>query len=104
MEVVSGQVERVTFHNPENGFAVVRVRVKGERELVTVVGNVTAVLAGEHLEAQGRWVVDRDHGRQFRADAIKTAHPASARGIERYLGSGLIKGIGPKLAGKIVQF
>lgn len=102
-EALTGLVERVTFHNPENGFAVLRVRVRGHRDLITVVGSITSVLAGESLEAHGRWVVDRDHGLQFRADSIKTAHPASLAGIERYLGSGMIKGIGPKFAAKIVR-
>ena len=101
-ETLNGLIERITYHNPENGFAVLKVKVKARQDLVTVVGNTTSVTAGEHLEATGRWVVDRDHGQQFKADELKTAHPASAEGIEKYLASGAIRSIGPKLATKIV--
>jgi exodeoxyribonuclease V alpha subunit len=102
-EHLKGLIERVTYHNPENGFAVLKVQVKARRDLVTVVGNTTSVTAGEHLEATGRWVVDREHGQQFKADELRTTHPASAEGIERYLASGAIRSIGPKLAAKIVS-
>ena len=101
-ETLNGLIERVTYHNPENGFAVLKVKVKGRQDLVTVVGSTTSVTAGEHLEATGRWVIDRQHGQQFKADELKTTHPASAEGIERYLASGAIRSIGPKLAAKIV--
>ena len=102
-ETLTGLIERVTYHNPENGFAVLKVLVKGRQDLVTVVGSTTSVSAGEHLEAIGTWVVDRQHGQQFKADQLKTTHPASAEGIEKYLASGAIRGIGPKLAAKIVS-
>ncbi|HIQ21368.1 MAG TPA: ATP-dependent RecD-like DNA helicase [Planctomycetes bacterium] len=102
-ETIIGQIERVTYHRPEDGFAVLRVRLRGQRDLVTVVGKLTSVTPGEHLEATGQWVVDRDHGKQFRADDLRTAHPASAEGIERYLASGAIRSIGPQLAKKIVS-
>ncbi len=102
-ESLSGLIERVTYHNPENGFAVLRVKVKGRQDPVTVVGSTTAVSAGEHLEATGRWVVDREHGQQFKAEQLKITHPASADGIERYLAAGAIRSIGPKLAAKIVS-
>ena len=101
-EKLAGLIERVTFHNPENGFAVLKVQVKGCQDLVTVVGSTTSVSVGEHLEATGRWVVDREHGQQFKADELKTTHPASAGGIEKYLASGAIRSIGPKLSAKIV--
>jgi exodeoxyribonuclease V alpha subunit len=101
-EKLAGLIERVTFHNPENGFAVLKVVVKGRSDLVTVVGNTTSVSAGEHLQATGRWVVDREHGQQFKADELKVSHPASTEGIEKYLASGAIRCIGPKLAAKIV--
>ncbi len=101
-ENLQGLIERVTYHNPENGFAVLKVKVKARRDLVTVVGSTTSVTAGEHFEASGRWVVDKQHGQQFKADELKTTHPASAEGIERYLASGAIRSIGPKLAEKIV--
>jgi exodeoxyribonuclease V alpha subunit len=101
-ENLTGLIERVTYHNPENGFAVLRVKVKGRQDLVTVTGSTTSVTAGEHVEASGRWVIDRQHGQQFKADELKTTHPASAEGIEKYLASGAIRSIGPKLAAKIV--
>lgn len=101
-EQLVGLIERVTFHNPENGFAVLRVQVKGQREPVTVVCSLTAVNAGEHVTATGTWVMDRQHGRQFKADDVRTAPPTSAEGIERYLASGAIRSVGPQLAAKIV--
>ena len=102
METLSGVIERVTFHNPDNGFTVLRVQVRGVNLPVTVVGNVMMVTAGEHLTAQGRWTMDREHGRQFRAESLETTHPATAEGIERYLASGAIRSVGPKLAARIV--
>ena len=102
-ETIKGLIERVTYHNPENGFAVLKVVVKGRHDLVTVVGSTTSVSAGEHVEATGNWVVDREHGQQFKADELKTTHPASAEGIEKYLASGAIRSIGPKLGAKIVS-
>jgi exodeoxyribonuclease V alpha subunit len=103
-DTLEGLIERVTYHNPENGFAVLKVKVKGRQDLLTVVGSTTSVTVGEHLEAAGRWVVDRNHGQQFKADRLETTHPASADGIERYLASGAVRSIGPKLAAKIVGF
>ncbi len=102
-ETLNGFIERVTYHNPENGFAVLRVKVKGRDDLVSVIGSTTSVTAGEHVEASGRWVIDRQHGQQFKADELKTTHPASVEGIEKYLGAGAIRSIGPKLAAKIVS-
>ncbi|QDU29473.1 ATP-dependent RecD-like DNA helicase [Anatilimnocola aggregata] len=102
-ETLKGIIERVTFHNPDNGFAVLRVKVKGRDDLVSVVGSTMSVTAGEHFEATGHWVIDREHGQQFKADELKTTHPASAEGIEKYLASGAIRSIGPKIAAKIVS-
>ena len=102
-ESLNGFIERVTYHNVENGFAVLRVKVKGRTDLVTVVGNATSVTAGEHCEATGHWSIDRQHGQQFKASELRTTHPASAEGIVRYLSSGAIRSIGPKLAAKIVD-
>jgi exodeoxyribonuclease V alpha subunit len=102
-EAIEGLIERVTYHNPENGFAVLRVKVRGRREPATVVGNLTSVTAGEYLQASGSWTVDRQHGPQFKATDIRTSPPASAEGIERYLASGAIRSIGPQLAAKIVD-
>lgn len=102
-ESLSGLIERVTFHNPENGFAVLRVQADGQPDLVTLVGNMPSALAGEYVEATGVWINDREHGLQFKADEIKTTPPHTAKGIERYLASGLIKGVGPHYARKIVE-
>ncbi|MFB3852446.1 MAG: ATP-dependent RecD-like DNA helicase [Vicinamibacterales bacterium] len=101
-ESLSGVVERVTFHNPENGFLVLRVQLRGRRDLVTVVGHAPAVNPGEHVEALGRWVHDRVHGPQFQCSTIDCLPPTSEAGIEKYLRSGLIKGIGPFLARQLV--
>jgi len=103
VEWLSGQVERVTFHNPDNGFCVLRVKVRGHRDLVTVLGHSATVCAGEYIQAGGTWINDRTYGPQFRATSLRTALPASRIGIERYLGSGLIKGIGPHYARRLVE-
>lgn len=101
-ERLVGIIDRITFHNPDSGFAVLQVQVKGKRDPVPVVGIVTAVTEGEHLEATGDWVTDRKFGRQFKATEIRTAPPTTVEGIERYLASGAIRGIGASLAAKIV--
>ncbi|MDB6173313.1 MAG: ATP-dependent RecD-like helicase [Chthoniobacteraceae bacterium] len=100
---VAGLIERVTFHNEETGFAVLRVKSKGHRDLVTVVGSLASVSAGEWITAKGRWVRDRDHGLQLKAETIYCTAPTSKEGIEKYLGSGMIKGIGPVYAKKLVD-
>ena len=100
---VSGLIERVTFHDEETGFFVARVQVEGERDLVTVVGRASSLNAGEWLTAEGAWVRDKDHGTQFKAENLQTSAPTSPEGIEKYLGSGLIKGIGPVYAKKLVE-
>jgi exodeoxyribonuclease V alpha subunit len=103
LDHLAGLVERVTFHNEENGFCVLRLKVKGERELITLIGHTPAVSPGEYASASGQWVTDREHGRQFRAVFVKISPPTTLAGIERYLGSGMVKGIGPVYAGKMVQ-
>jgi len=96
-------IERVTFHNDESGFCVLRVKTPGHREETTVIGSLPSVTAGEWLVAEGScWVRDKEHGLQFKASTLKTVPPTTADGIERYLGSGLVKGIGPVLAKKLV--
>lgn len=102
LESLAGLIERVTFFNDENGFAVLQVKTKGHRDLVTVVGSLPSVSAGEWLEADGRWVQDRQFGRQFRAEILKATPPTTLEGIEKYLGSGMVKGIGPVYAKKLV--
>ncbi len=74
-EHISGLVERVTFHSEESGFCVLRVKVRSHRDLVTLVGTLPQVRAGEWLDAQGRWVVDPNHGQQFKAEILRTTHP-----------------------------
>jgi exodeoxyribonuclease V alpha subunit len=102
-ENLAGLVERVTFHNQDNGFCVLRVKARGQRDLITVVGHAAAIGAGEFVQASGRWVNDRTHGVQFRADFLRAAPPTTAEGIEKYLASGMIKGIGPIYARKLVK-
>ena len=102
-EVLAGLVERVTFHNADNGFCVLRTKVRGHHDFVTVVGHAAIVSAGEWISASGEWVNDRTHGQQFKARFIRTSAPSSIDGIEKYLGSGMIRGIGPVYAGKMIK-
>src|SRR5215204_4824930 len=101
-EHLSGAVERVTFHNPQSGFCVLRVKVRGQPDLVTVVGTVAQVSPGEYLDCAGRWVQNNTHGRQFQAKHVRIVPPRTLEGIEKYLGSGMVKGIGPHFARKLV--
>ncbi len=102
-EVLAGSVERVTFHNEENGFCVLRVKARSVRDLITVIGHSATISAGEWISASGEWVNDRTHGQQFRARFLKTTAPTTVEGIERYLASGMIRGIGPVYAKKMVR-
>src|SRR5215207_2657055 len=95
-EVLAGLVERVTYHNVENGFCVLRAKVRGHRDMVTIVGHAATIAAGE-------WINDRAHGQQFKARFLRTALPDSADGIEKYLSSGMIRGIGPVYGRKLVR-
>src|SRR5215470_7127571 len=101
-EEISGLIERVTFHNEDSGFCVLRVTTPRHREETTVVGSLPSVTAGEWLVAEGWWVRDKEHGLQFKTSTMKTVPPTTFAGIERYLSSGLVKGIGPVLAKKLV--
>ncbi len=102
-EVLAGLVDRVTFHNSENGFCVLRVKARGQRDLITVIGHAAMVSAGEFVQASGCWINDRTHGVQFRASFLKATAPTTIEGIEKYLGSGMIRGIGPVYARKLVR-
>ena len=102
-EVLAGLIERVTYHNTENGFCVLRARARGHRDAVTVVGHAAAISAGEWIMASGQWVNDRTHGQQFKARFLRTSAPTSVEGIERYLSSGMIRGVGPVYAKKLVR-
>ena len=90
-EALSGLVMRVTFHSPESGFCVLRVKVRGRRDLITLVGSAAAIQPGEFVHASGRWDNHREHGLQFKAEFLKITPPTTAEGIERYLASGMIK-------------
>ena len=107
-EIVEGTVRSVVFHNDESGYTVLHVEIPSEFELarnpeITVVGKAQAVWEGEDVKAEGQWVTDKVHGRQFKADTLTCIAPRSLKGIERYLASGLIKGIGKVLAKRIVD-
>ena len=102
-EPLSGLVERVTFHSTETGFCVLRVKVRGHRELISVLGSAASVQPGEFIQCSGRWDNNRDHGMQFKTTFLKVLPPSSIDGIEKYLGSGMIKGIGPHFAKKLVK-
>ena len=101
-EVLAGLIERVTFHNEQNGFCVLQVKARGQRDLVTVVGHAAAISAGEFIQASGTWINDRTYGQQFRAVFLRAEPPDTIDGIEKYLGSGMIKGIGPIYAKKLI--
>ncbi|MFH1157036.1 MAG: ATP-dependent RecD-like DNA helicase [Pseudomonadota bacterium] len=100
---LQGQVERITYSSEENGYTIARVRVRGERDLVTVVGGLMEPSPGEILVMQGIWVSHPKFGRQFKIETYETRMPATEYGIMKYLGSGLIKGIGPVMAKRIVK-
>src|SRR6202521_416368 len=102
-EVLAGLVERGTYQNADNGFCVIRVKARGHRDLVTVVGHAAVISAGEWITAAGDWTNDRTHGQQFKARFLRTSAPTSAEGIEKYLGSGMIRGIGPVYARKLLR-
>ena len=102
-KTLSGTIERVTFHNEENGYCVLRVSMSDTRKAQTVVGNCAAPNAGEEIAARGEWIEDDQYGSQFKASEISTSEPDNLKGIERYLGSGLIDGIGPTYAKKLVK-
>lgn len=102
-EQIQGFVERVTFHSEDSGFCVLQVKARGQRDLVTVVGNAGAVNPGEEIDCQGGWVNDATYGLQFRAATLRVIPPTTLEGVEKYLGSGLIKGIGPHFAHQLVK-
>jgi len=102
-EILAGLVERVTYQNADNGFCVIRVKARGHRDLITLVGHAATISAGEWITATGDWVNDRTHGQQFKARFLKTSTPTSSEGIEKYLASGMIRGIGPVYAKKLLR-
>lgn len=96
-------VERITYQNEKNGYSVIKCRVKGYNDLVPVVGAMPEVHVGAILTLTGEWKMDAKYGRQFSIFSYEETLPATVYGIEKYLGSGLVKGIGPKFAGRIVR-
>jgi exodeoxyribonuclease V alpha subunit len=101
--VLAGLIERVTFHSSASGFCVLRIKARGHRELVTVVGHAAEINPGEWITVSGEWVSDREHGLQFKAAFLRTSPPTSAEGMAKYLGSGMIRGIGPIYASKLID-
>jgi len=100
---LSGQIERITYTNEENGYTIARVKVYGQRDLITVVGYLMSPAPGEVLNLKGEWINHPKFGEQFKVVEYKTTVPATVFGIKKYLGSGLIKGLGPVIAGRIVK-
>jgi exodeoxyribonuclease V alpha subunit len=110
MDILNGSVERITYYNPENGYCVLRLRPDSSRTpgadregLVTVTGNLPELGSGEHLSLTGKWTSHPRHGMQFQVETCRQSPPVTVEGVRRYLGSGLVKGIGPRLAEKIVE-
>jgi exodeoxyribonuclease V alpha subunit len=101
-EEIRGQVERITYFNEENNYTVAKVRMQGRNDLITVVGTIFSVTPGEVLKLRGQWIRHPKYGDQFRVESYESIMPATAKGIERYLGSGMIKGIGPVMAKRLV--
>ncbi|MBM4152281.1 MAG: ATP-dependent RecD-like DNA helicase [Kiritimatiellaceae bacterium] len=100
---LDGQIERVVFRNEENGYAVLRVKVRGHKDLVTVVGTVSSANPGEWVAADGEWITDTHYGQQFKANAMRISQPDTLDGIKKFLGSGMIRGIGKEYAERLVQ-
>ena len=103
MPTISGYLERVIYYNEENDFIVAKLKEKGKKELTTIIGNLSGINPGESLRLSGKWVHDKKFGEQFRVDTYQVVIPATVNGIKKYLGSGLIKGIGPIMAERIVR-
>ena len=101
---LQGAIERITFHSEETGFCVLRVKVRGKSDLVTVIGNAASISPGEQIECSGSWVTDKKHGLQFKAAQLQVVLPTTLEGIRKYLGSGMVRGIGPYFANKLVKY
>lgn len=101
--LISGSVERITYHNEENGFCIIRVKAKGHRDFVTVKGKVATIHAGEFIEGGGEWINDRNYGMQFQSKWLRVVPPTTLEGIQKYLGSGMIKGIGSHFSKILVK-
>ena len=99
---IKGQIERITYHNEENSYTIAKMKIGGRQDLVTAVGNLLSVSAGEVLKLKGEWHNHPKFGEQFKIISYESVVPATVKGIEKYLGSGLIKGIGPVMANRLV--
>ncbi|MHB8918149.1 MAG: SF1B family DNA helicase RecD2 [Desulfocucumaceae bacterium] len=103
METIGGYLERISYHNEENHFTVAKLKERGKQELTTIVGSLAGINPGESLKLYGKWVFNKKFGEQFQVEKYEAVVPATVNGIEKYLGSGLIKGIGPVMAKRIVR-
>mgnify|MGYP001269868420 FL=1 len=103
MVELEGTVERITYYNQENGFTVAKLAVKDDEDLITAIGYFHSLEVGEVLKLKGSWTLHKDYGHQFKVDYYETLIPATSKEIENYLASGLIRGIGPATAKKIVN-
>jgi exodeoxyribonuclease V alpha subunit len=103
MDFLDGLVERITYYNAENGYTVLRLHARGYPDLVTVVGTLPEITPGESLRLQGQWITNAQYGKQFKAEKCEQVLPATIEGLKKYLGSGLIKGVGPVTANRIVK-
>lgn len=103
IEYCQGIIERITFYSEESGFCVLQVKSKGKKDLITVTAKAVAIHAGEYIECGGHWANDKKFGLQFKAVWLKSVQPSTLEGIEKYLSSGLIKGIGPVFARTLVK-
>src|ERR1700733_8180645 len=103
MEHIFGYIERLTFHNSDNGYTVARLKLNDRNDLICIVGVMPGLQPGETVRCFGQWKNHLVHGRQFEVDHFRVEAPADIVGIRKYLGSGLIKGIGSKYAGRIVD-
>jgi len=100
---IEGVLERIVYCNQENGWSVVKISLEGGDQIATAVGNLLGVQPGEYIRLKGMWVNNKEYGRQFQADTYTTVKPATLQGIERYLSSGMIKGIGKEMARRLVK-
>lgn len=100
---IHGVIERVTFHNPENGFCVLKVQVSGFTDEVAVVGNAPTVTPGEYIEGEGEWIYDKQFGRQFKAEKLNIIPPNTVHGMEKFLSSGVVKGVGAHFAKTLIK-
>jgi exodeoxyribonuclease V alpha subunit len=103
MSIIHGLLERISYHNEENDFVVAKIREKEKKELTTIVGNLSGINPGESLKLTGKWVHNKRFGEQFQVESFEVTAPATIHGIQKYLASGLIKGIGPIMSERIVE-